>query len=245
MLSDHLYTVSICICRSSAIALALTGVSHLAFAQQPAAPHGDNDSGLEEIVVVAQKREQKLVDVPIAISAFSSKKLDDAGIRTAEDLASFVPNLTLIPEASGNTTYAVSMRGVAQTDSVITADSPVAVYIDGVVVPKLSGGIFDFIDLEQAEVLRGPQGTLYGRNTPAGAINLITRKPSGEFGLDASVGYGNYNEREIRAAVDTPRLELGDLGTFSVRVTGRYYARDGWVKDLRVLLNNGFNERSV
>ncbi|XHS01738.1 TonB-dependent receptor [Sphingomonas sp. DBB INV C78] len=171
-------------------------------------------------------------DVPIAITAFSGDALEDRKIQTAEDLSLFVPNLTLIPQASGNTTYAISMRGITQTDSVITADSPVAVYIDGVLAPKLAGGIFDFIDLERVEVLRGPQGTLYGRNTPAGAVNLVTRKPSGSFHVDAMVGLGNYDSRELRLGVDLPSADLGGLGTLAVRLGGRYFDRDGWVKDL-------------
>ena len=199
-----------------------------AFAQDK--PKGGEN--LQDIVVIAQKREQKLIDVPISISAFNAQALENKGIDNAEDLAVFVPNLTLVPQASSNTSFAVNMRGVTQSDTVLTGDSPVGIYVDGIVVPKLSGGIFDFIDIERIEVLRGPQGTLYGRNTPAGAVNVITRKPKGEFGLDAMAGYGNFNSREFRLGVDTPTLELGGLGELSARVTGRIYKRDGWVKNL-------------
>ena len=185
-----------------------------------------------DIVVIAQKREQALQDVPIAITALSGAALEERRIQTADDLSMYVPNLTLIPQASGNTTYAISMRGITQTDSVITADSPVAVYIDGVLAPKLAGGIFDFIDLERVEVLRGPQGTLYGRNTPAGAVNLVTRKPSGELHVDATASIGNYDSREFKLGIDLPALELGSLGKLSARLGGRYFRRDGWVKDL-------------
>lgn len=200
-------------------------------AQPPSSTRAGEAEGAD-IVVIAQKREQALQDVPIAITALSGTALEERKIQTAEDLSMYVPNLTLIPQASGNTTYAISMRGITQTDSVITADSPVAVYIDGVLAPKLAGGIFDFIDLERVEVLRGPQGTLYGRNTPAGAVNLVTRKPSGQFHVDAMAGIGNYASRELRLAVDLPAADLGSLGTVSARLTGRYFDRDGWVKDL-------------
>ena len=154
--------------------------------------------------------------------------LASARIETIEDVAFRTPNFTLVPQASGNTTYGVAMRGVALTDSVITSDSPVGIYVDGVVVSKMAGGIFDFVDLERVEVLRGPQGTLYGRNTPAGAINLVSRKPSGEWEFDGSVGVGNYDLVEANVGIDTGTAELGGAGTLSARISGRYLQRDGW-----------------
>lgn len=197
------------------------------------APATANAQALEEIIVVAQKREQSLIDVPISVSAFSGRALRESQINTAEDLALHTPNLNLVPQASGNTTYAVSMRGLQQADSVITADSPVGIYVDGVVVGKLSGGIFDFIDLERVEVLRGPQGTLYGRNTPAGAINLITRKPSGQAGGEITAGIGTYNARDVRIGLDTPSVDLGSLGSAALRLSGRFFKRDGWAHNAR------------
>jgi iron complex outermembrane receptor protein len=186
---------------------------------------------IEEIVVTAQRREENLQEVPIAVSSFSASELTASRISTIENVALKTPNFTLVPQASGNTTYGVAMRGVALTDSVITADSPVGIYVDGVVVSKMAGGIFDFVDLERVEVLRGPQGTLYGRNTPAGAINLVSRKPSGEWGFDATAGLGNYSQKEVRVGVDTATADLGGLGKLSARISGRYLDRDGWAKN--------------
>jgi iron complex outermembrane receptor protein len=186
---------------------------------------------IEEIVVTAQRRAENLQEVPIAVSSFSADDLTASRIATIETVALKTPNFTLVPQASGNTTYGVAMRGVALTDSVITADSPVGIYVDGVVVSKMAGGIFDFVDLERVEVLRGPQGTLYGRNTPAGAINLVSRKPSGRWGLEATAGLGNFSQREVRVGVDTGSADLGALGTLSARVSGRYLERDGWAEN--------------
>ena len=192
---------------------------------------------IEEVIVTAQHREENIQEVPVAISSFTNQDITRLGINTAESLASVTPNLTLVPQASGNTTFAVSMRGLTATDSVVTAYSPVGIYVDGVVISKLAGGIFDFIDLERIEVLRGPQGTLYGRNTPAGAINLVTMKPSGEFGGDVTVGFGNFRQRELKFAVDTPSLvlgnlgNLGNLGSLAARLSFRKLERDGWVEN--------------
>ena len=196
----------------------------------PPAQGADADPGgrIEEIVVTAQRREENLQDVPIAVSSFSAADLATARINTIEEIAFRTPNSTLVPQSSGNTTYGVAMRGVALTDSVITSDSPVGIYVDGVVISKMAGGIFDFVDLERAEVLRGPQGTLYGRNTPAGAINLVSRKPSGQWGFDGSVGVGNFNLFEARVGIDTGEADLGGLGTLSARVSARHLERDGW-----------------
>jgi iron complex outermembrane receptor protein len=206
----------------------------LAVAVAPPAHSADADPGgrIEEIVVTAQRREENLQDVPIAVSSFSAADLATARIGTIEDVAFRTPNFILVPQASGNTTYGVAMRGVALTDSVITSDSPVGIYVDGVVVSKMAGGIFDFVDLERAEVLRGPQGTLYGRNTPAGAINLVSRKPGGQWAFDGSVGVGNFNLLEARVGIDTGEADLGGLGTLSARVSGRYLERDGWARNV-------------
>src|SRR5688572_21843207 len=213
------------------VRLAIAAALALAAGSPPARAADGEGARIEEIVVTAQRREESLQEVPIAVSSFSASDLASARIETIEDVAFRTPNFTLVPQASGNTTYGVAMRGVALTDSVITTDSPVGIYVDGVVVSKMAGGIFDFVDLERVEVLRGPQGTLYGRNTPAGAINLVSRKPSGDWGFDATAGLGNYNQREVRVGIDTATADLGGLGKLSARVSGRYLDREGWAEN--------------
>ncbi len=185
---------------------------------------------IEEIVVTAQKREESLQSLPLAVSAFTGQMLDAKGITNATDLARSTPSMLLIPQNSGNTAFAVQMRGVSQADTVITADSPVGIYIDGVVVSKISGTLLDFIEPERIEVLRGPQGTLYGRNSTGGAVNIISKKPAEEFGLKAQAGFGNYSEQRYKLSVDTGAVSTG-AGDLSARISLYSLTQDGFGED--------------
>lgn len=194
--------------------------------------HGQESSPqLEEIVVTAQKREQSLQNLSLAVSAFTADMLDAKGIANVTDLARSTPSLILLPQNSGNTAFAVQMRGVSQADTVITADSPVGIYIDGVVVSKISGTLIDFIEPERIEVLRGPQGTLYGRNSTGGAVNIISKKPADEFGLKAQAGFGNYGAQKYRASLDTGDAAMG-AGTVAARFSLSSFTQDGFGEDL-------------
>jgi iron complex outermembrane receptor protein len=181
--------------------------------------------GLEEIVVTAQKREEKLQDVPIAISAFSSEQLEARGISSVGSLNALAPNLQ-ISTATGNTTGSqFSIRGAVTINPALYWDPTVGVYLDGVYVSKALGGIFDLIDLERVEVLRGPQGTLYGRNTLAGAVNLVTRQPTGKLGGSADVTFGNYNDIIAKGSLDLPKF-----GIASLSLGARIESRDGMTR---------------
>jgi len=154
---------------ASALALTLM-LSPSAFAQ------------LDEIVVTAQKREQSIQDVPISVTAIDSDYIDSRGITNIESLSSLAPNLK-IENTPGNTTAAqISIRGGVTINPALTWEPTVGIYLNGSYIGKTQGSIFDVADIERLEVLRGPQGTLYGRNTLAGAINVITAKPTEEFG---------------------------------------------------------------
>ena len=135
---------------------------------------------LEEIVVTAQKRQASLQDTPISLAAFNSEQLAVAGIDGLDDIGSKVPSLQVEPFPTSNATLRFFIRGIGLIDAQITQDPPIGVYLDGVYIARSSGNAFDIADLERIEVLRGPQGTLYGRNTTGGAINLITRRPDPE-----------------------------------------------------------------
>src|SRR6185436_16346785 len=150
-------------------------------------------SGLAEVIVTAQKREQKLQDVPIAISAFQSEQLESRGVTDIYQLGSLVPNLQISSATANNTGAQISIRGGVQINPALFWDPTVGNYLDGVYIGKMLGSVFDMMDLERVEVLRGPQGTLYGRNTLAGAINLVTRAPSGKLQGKARVDLGNYD----------------------------------------------------
>ncbi|MGV1683809.1 TonB-dependent receptor [Sphingopyxis sp. NJF-3] len=198
-------------------------------AGSPAASEGD-------IVVTAQRREERLVDVPISVSAVGTAALDRAQVSTVTDLATVVPNIQ-INETIGNT-YGplITIRGLSPSaDTSLARDQPVGLYIDGVPIGKSTGAAFDTVDLERVEVLRGPQGTLYGKNTIGGAVNMVTREPSGEFGGQFLVGGGSYGQFTQRLSVDLPEVagfsaKVGvvtklDGGYFRNTARGEHYGK--------------------
>ena len=181
----------------SGVIAATTGV---AFAQQ-------DSSGLEEVVVTAQKRSENLQTTPIAITALSARAIDELGITNNKSLFGVIPNLQGFEPPSSRGNLSINIRGVPSGNANSVSNDPAsALYVDGIYVAKGFGVGLDVMDLERIEVLRGPQGTLYGRNTTGGAVNFVTRKPSGDFRLDARVGAGNYNLRDYRFSVDLPAV---------------------------------------
>lgn len=178
--------------------------------------------GLEEIVVTAQRTSQSLQDVPIAISAFTSETLQRQQINNSSDLQLTLPNITFTK--SNFTTGVFTIRGVGDLCVGTTCDSATAIHVND--LPLLDSRIFetDYFDLERVEVLRGPQGTLFGRNATAGVVNFITAKPDLKA-LHAAVEgeYGNYNEYKIKAMINVPLTE--QLG---VRLAGTYLNRGGF-----------------
>lgn len=180
------------------------------------------ESSLQEVVVTAQKREERLQDVPVAVSAIGAEQLNSRGIQNVMDLSGLTPNVTVLPAALSNTGFQISIRGAAQQNPALYWDPTVGLYIDGVYIGKNTGNVFDVVDLERIEVLRGPQGTLYGRNTLAGAVNFITRQPSGEFGGSVQLDLGDYDLRTAKASLDLPRF-----GIASVSLAARKHERDG------------------
>ena len=172
---------------------------------------------IEEVVVTAQKRKEKLQDVPISISAISGAQLENRGIDGAKDLNSIAPNVTVKTASPGTGLIAATaIRGMNSGQPAIWADPSVGIYIDGVFVGKNQGALFDIVDLERVEILRGPQGTLFGRNTEGGAISMITRKPSGEFSGNVGVDFGNFNRQVERVSMDLPRMGIARL-SFALR----------------------------
>ena len=160
-----------------------------------------NAQTLDEIVVTAQKRAESAQDVPIAITAFDSVELDRNQIENADDLANFVPNLQF---GNFSSTATTAIRGIGHTNTTAGGDPGVALHLDGVYIGRPVGTVFQFWDLERMEVLRGPQGTLYGRNTTGGSINFITRRPTNEFGGSIDASYGEFNHYQLRGVVNLP-----------------------------------------
>lgn len=180
---------------------------------------------IEEVVVTAQKRQERLQDVPISISTISGSQLENRGIQNVSDLSSLAPNLQVSSQPGNSTASQIAIRGSVTQNPALFFDTSVGVYLDGVYLGKSQGSVFDAVDLERVEVLRGPQGTLYGRNTLAGAINLVTRKPSGEWSGSVGLDIGNYGAHVLKAGVDLPRV-----GIMSLSIGFRDEKRDGWVK---------------
>jgi iron complex outermembrane receptor protein len=178
---------------------------------------------LEEITVTAQKRAENLQDVPIAVSAFDKDALTDRGFESVSDLSQMVPSLQV---GNFGPVAFVAMRGIGMENTTAGGDPGVALHVDGVYIGRPVGTLFNAFDMERVEVLRGPQGTLYGRNATGGSINLITRKPSQEFEGEVQGTYGNYNMRRVRGFVNTP---LSD--TVAARVVGYVEKREGFTKN--------------
>ncbi|NRB38209.1 MAG: TonB-dependent receptor plug domain-containing protein, partial [Pseudomonadales bacterium] len=205
-----------------AMAIAISLSSHAALAQEESS--SENSLSLEEVVVTAQKREQNMQDVPVAITAFNADAIRDRKIDDITDIGSTTPNVQIAPSPGGSTGATVAIRGAASINPAATWEPSVGIYMDGVFIAKNVGGIFDVAELSAIEILRGPQGTLYGKNTTGGAINLVTRKPAEEFGGRMKVGAGNFGYTEFSAAVDSGKI--ADIASFMVSYSKR--DRDGF-----------------
>jgi iron complex outermembrane receptor protein len=187
------------------------------------------DQLLEEIVVTARRREESLQDAPIAISAYTGDSLAYRGVTRLDQVEKFVPSLTLQNNPSfggASNSAAIYLRGVGQKEFLPTTEPGVGLYVDGVYVARSVGAILDLIDVEQLEVLRGPQGTLFGRNTIGGAVSITTVKPGigGDFGGKVAGAYGTDDRINLKAALDIP---LGD--TMAARVSAASFEQDGYV----------------
>ncbi len=191
-------------------------------------------SGIEEITVTAQKREESLQTAPLSITAFTSTMLEEKGVDGLNDISQFTPNLNIHTNSGGNMGVTISMRGAITSDPLITLEPTVGVYMDGLYVAKSAGSLFQMLDLERVEVLRGPQGTLYGRNTAGGAINLVTKKPHDDLEMKFKVSAGNYASVKALATANLPLIGANglssseSLGTLNSRVTFSFQGRDGY-----------------
>ena len=193
---------------------------------KPAHAQGRSSALLEEIVVTARKREENLQDAPIAVSAFSGDALDFRGVTEIGKLDQFVPNLVLNESTtySNVTNAAVYIRGIGQNDFTPVIDPGVGIYVDGVYLGRSVGAVLDIVDVDRIEVLRGPQGTLFGRNTIGGAISLSSKKPDEEFGGKVDVKYGADDRFNVRGSVNIP---FGDK--LFARLSAATFMQDGYV----------------
>lgn len=185
---------------------------------------------LEEVIVTARKRAESLQDTPISVAAFTADSLDERQIGSADQLTQVTPNLSFsshAPSAGNNASSQIFIRGIGQTEFLPTTDPGVGLYIDNVYMARSVGATIDFVDLEQIEILRGPQGTLFGRNTIGGAINITTRKPGEELGGSLDIKLGSDSRKDVRGTIDIP---VSDTLLTTISVGSR--KRDGYVERL-------------
>ncbi len=182
----------------------------------------------------AERRAGNIQKTPIAITAYSEELIKQQGISTFRDLSGRVPGLLAPKRSTAYTTQTYAMRGIGETDTF--PEPTVAVYVDDVYLARTVGSLYDTPDLERVEVLRGPQGTLYGRNSAAGAIRFITKEPTGDFGGEASLSLGNYDNFEAKARINGPIIpDKLDASFSAIR-----HSRSGWTRD--VTLDDDVND---
>src|SRR5262245_10304651 len=215
-----MYQSSLLLRRAVLVALALSAAPVTA---QETEQTQESGRSIETIVVTAQKREQSLQDVPIVVTAVSEQLLQDTGVKDIKDLTVLTPGLTVTSTSSEAATTA-RIRGVGTVGDNPGLESSVGVVIDGVYRPRNGVSFGDLGELERIEVLKGPQGTLFGKNTSAGVINIVTKQPSQDFSSQVEVSAGNFGIIEGSASIN---------GGLSEGISGRLYVatreRDGFL----------------
>ncbi|MDZ7783737.1 MAG: TonB-dependent receptor [Halioglobus sp.] len=187
-------------------------------------------AALEEIIVTAQRRAESLQKAPLSLTAFSADTIEELGILDVEGLTKFAPNVTVNKLPGTGASATVRIRGVANPEVILTTDPKVTLYLDGVLIAKAAGSMLDLIDLERIEVLRGPQGTLFGRNAVGGAIAVHSKEPTNEWDFRQNFDIGNLGLFESQTMVNVPLVDT-DAGTLAARAVYMYRERDGWAED--------------
>ncbi|MGV8942113.1 MAG: TonB-dependent receptor [Lysobacter sp.] len=217
---------------SLAIALGLS--SPLAFAQEQTAADSSKTmqrsaTTLDSVTVTARKREETLQEVPVAVTAFTAETIDKLNIQDIGDLGAQVPNLTIYAARGSTSTATAYIRGIGQADPLWGVDPGVGIYLDDVYIARPQGALLDVFDVGRIEVLRGPQGTLYGKNTIGGAIKYIGRELPKTLSGNAQVTIGNYNQLDVKAAIGGP---IGGTEALRARLSVASMNRDGFGRNL-------------
>jgi iron complex outermembrane receptor protein len=214
---------------SLGIAIAVTLLAPMAHAQESVAEkQGEEATTLGGVTVTARKREETLQEVPVAVTAFTADALDQLNVEDLSDLDAQVPNLTIYAARGSSSTITAYIRGVGQSDPLWGVDPGVGIYMDDVYIARPQGALLDVFDVERIEVLRGPQGTLYGKNTIGGAIKYISRGLSVDPDGQASITVGNYNQLDVRASASG---SVGE-GALRGRLAVASLNRDGYGENL-------------
>jgi len=219
----------------TAIRCALAGAALSILSGPVAAQQG----ALEEITVTAQRRAERLQDVPIAVTALTAQALENKAINDVSQLTNLVPNVNLdnnSPFSGSTSVLAAYIRGIGQNDFAFNFDPGVGIYLDGVYLARTVGANVDMLDVERIEVLKGPQGTLFGRNSVGGAINIVTRQPGDEFDWKAEVTAGDYHRMDVRGSADLPFIP--DRLTSSISFSSKY--RDGFQRRIEYPIDDSY-----
>ena len=199
----------------------------VAMAQADAAETAQNASDAGDIIVTARRRAETLQDVPVAVSAFTAEDMEMRGAADLTTLQYTAPNMTMQVARGSNSTLIAFIRGVGQQDPLWGFEPGVGLYVDDVYIARPQGAVLDIFDIERIEVLRGPQGTLYGRNTIGGAVKYVTKRLGSEPNFKARAAYGTYDQKELVLSGDAPLSDIVSVGgAFAV------YKRDGYGKNL-------------
>lgn len=210
---------------SAAALLASSALATPALAQQ--SQDGADDGNDESVIIVtATRRAEDVQDIPIAVTAVTPEQLDRQGVDTVSDITQVSPSFSTSNAQIASGSVVLRIRGVGTTSNNIGFESAVGIFIDGAYQSRPGVALSEFVDIERVEVLRGPQGTLFGRNTSAGALNITTKAPDlNEFGGFANASYGNFDLMSVQGAINAPLVE----DTLAVRLTGAYRKRDGYL----------------
>lgn len=210
--------------------------------EQSSDEQNDQEGGLNVIVVTAQRRSENVQNIPIAISAFDSAELETRGVSNALEVTQFVPNFVGINNTGLGSANAYYLRGLGNTESIATFDPPIGTYLDDIYLSRQNANNLSLFDVARVEVLRGPQGTLFGRNTTGGAVAVFLKEPEDRVGGYGEVGYGSYQQYTARGSVDVP---LAD--SFAVKVSGYFQNDRGYAKNTftgeRLNYNDGWGAR--
>lgn len=207
--------------------LASTFMVAPAYAQDAdGAPQADEAFDDNVIIVTATRRAENVQDIPIAVTAVSPAQLEKQGVVNVQEITQVSPSFSTSQAQNSSGTVVLRIRGVGTTSNNIGFESAVGVFVDGAYQSRAGIALSEFVDVERVEVLRGPQGTLFGRNTSAGALNITNKRPElGEFGGFMNATYGNYDHMNLQGAVNIPLTE----DTVALRLTGAWRERDGFI----------------
>ena len=213
--------------------------------QQPPAPEATaaannegQDSATGQIVITARRTEERLQRVPASVSAFNERALDRIQAQDTTGLQGAVPNLNIVQGRGSSNATNIFIRGIGQPDALQTFDPAVGVYVDDVYLSRIRGNQLDLLDVERIEVLRGPQGTLYGKNTIGGAIKFVTRRPGDVFHANGSIGVGSYSQIDVKGALSGPVMP-----GISAGIAVLHAEHNGYVEDR--LDNREYNDKNM